>query len=109
MRPVQEDELTFHIDASWGNQFDKGRRSRSATLIMYGNVKLAATKRSQKCVSLSSAEAEYVTLAEPIMTIIWLRNELMSSVLIKAHRQFSKITTSVWNGQQVDPPSASIS
>lgn len=48
LKPGKEGQRTTYVDASWENQFEKGSRSRSGTLIMYGNAILAAKTRLQK-------------------------------------------------------------
>lgn len=42
---------------------------------MYGNA-ISAARSLQKCITLSSTEAEYVVLAEAAKETIWLRNVL---------------------------------
>lgn len=54
----------------------KSRRSRSGTLILYGDAILAATTNLQDCASLSSTKAVHLALAEVIKTLIWLGSML---------------------------------
>lgn len=76
LRPEKADQITSNVYASCGNQFGKGRRSRSGTLIMHDDEILAATTILQSCISLSSTSVEYVALAEAVKRIIWLKSVL---------------------------------
>lgn len=68
--PVCDDQLSVFFDSSWGNSFEKNRKSRSGMLAKYGNTVVAAYTNLQKCVSLSSSEVEYVVLSEAIKTVV---------------------------------------
>lgn len=76
LRPGHDDQLTAYVDSSWGNAFEKGRRSRSGMIVKFGHAVIGAVANLQNCVSLSSTEAEYVALTEAVKTVIWLNNVL---------------------------------
>ena len=70
------DQLSAYMDSSWGGEPGLARGSRSGIVIKYGNAPIYAASILQKCVTLSSTEAEYVALSEAIKTITWLRRVL---------------------------------
>jgi hypothetical protein len=69
------DELTSYSDADWAGQLDN-RRSTSGRVHMLNGAAIMWTSRQQRCISLSSAEAEYVALSEAGRDIMWLRRLL---------------------------------
>jgi hypothetical protein len=77
------DDLTSFSDADWAGQLDN-RRSTSGRVHMMNGAAVMWTSRQQRCVSLSSAEAEYVALSEAGRDVMWLRrllSELKSPAL----------------------------
>jgi len=69
-------QLSAYVDANWGGEPGSNRRSRSGIVLFYGNAAIHFTSTLQKCVTLSSTEAEYVALSEASKTIVWLRRVL---------------------------------
>ena len=51
-----------------------GRRSVSGGLVMFGGASVSWVSRTQKCVTLSTTEAEYVALADVIKEVLFLRH-----------------------------------
>lgn len=45
-------------------------------LVKIGGAVITTTTNLEKCVSLSSTEAEYVALCEAVRTVVWLWNAL---------------------------------
>lgn len=76
LKPDQSNQLSAHVDANWAGEPGAGRRSRSGVLIRYGKAAVYFRTSLQKCVTLSSTEAEYVSLSESIKSILWLRRIL---------------------------------
>ena len=68
-------ELVSFSDADWAGQLDN-RRSTSGRVHMINGAAVMWNSRQQRCVSLSSAEAEYVALSETGRDVIWLRRLL---------------------------------
>ena len=69
------DDLSSFSDADWAGQLDN-RRSTSGRVHMLSGAAVMWSSRQQRCVSLSSAEAEYVALSEAGRDVIWLRRLL---------------------------------
>ena len=72
----KSDQLEVYVDASWGAERGSGRRSRSGIAIFYGTALIYYKSTLQKCVALSSSEAEYVAMSEAGRIAIWLRSVL---------------------------------
>ena len=68
-------ELLSYSDADWAGQVDN-RRSTSGRVHMLNGSALMWTSRQQRCVSLSTAAAEYVALSEAGRDVLWLRQLL---------------------------------
>jgi hypothetical protein len=68
-------ELVSFSDADWAGQLDN-RRSTSGRVHMLSNAALMWSSRQQRCVALSTAEAEYVALSEAGRDVLWLRHLL---------------------------------
>ena len=67
------DALTGYCDSDWGGSPDTGRSTSGILFTLFGGP-VAWASRAQKCVTLSTAEAEYVSMSEGIKEAIWLRN-----------------------------------
>ena len=67
-----EDRLTAYVDASFGDKNDD-RRSVSGAVILFAGGAVSWFSRTQRCVSLSTSEAEYVALSEGLKEILFLR------------------------------------
>lgn len=66
-----EDQLTAFVNVTWRNAFEKKERTRCGMLAKCGNAAVAASTKLQKCVSLSSTEAENFALRESFITVVW--------------------------------------
>lgn len=74
-RSVDNDKLTGYCDASWADD-ELDRKSTSGFLIyVFGNLVKFKT-RKQSIVAQSTAEAEYVALAEIARDLIWVKSLL---------------------------------
>lgn len=72
---LQNCSLVGYADADWGaNQAD--RKSNSGFLFKIFGATICWVSRKQTCVSLSSTEAEYISLAEACQEAIWLKQLL---------------------------------
>lgn len=76
----QADDLDLHgyADASYADDIDS-RKSTSGFLFMLGSTIVDWMSRAQRCVALSTAEAEYICLAEAAKETSFLR-QLLSSI-----------------------------
>jgi hypothetical protein len=66
--------LNCCADASWGN--GEGGKSFSGCVIMIGNSLLTWKSRKQKCVGLSTCEAELLAIADVARELTWTLNML---------------------------------
>lgn len=73
----QYDQLPAFVDASWGANNEKNRRSWSGIVIVVEESIIYAASNVQKNISLSSTEAEYVAVSNITETISWLRQLLI--------------------------------
>ncbi|GBO03580.1 Retrovirus-related Pol polyprotein from transposon TNT 1-94 [Araneus ventricosus] len=62
--------LTMYSDSSWGCKLND-RHSTSGYIMLFGNVPITWKSQKQKCIALSSMEAEFITLTESSKCIIW--------------------------------------
>lgn len=76
LRLGKNTELSAYVDTIWGNESERNCRSISGLMILYFEAVFIATSTLQRCVSLSSAEVEFVALSEATEMILWLRNLL---------------------------------
>lgn len=65
-------ELYGYVDADWAENRDD-RKSNTGYIFKLNGGAISWACRKQSCVSLSSAEAEYVALAEGCQEALWLR------------------------------------
>ena len=73
-------KLVVFTDSDYAGEKD-GRRSTTCVVVMFGNVCIMCISRTQKCVALSSCEAELVGLTEGAREAVYLRNFLNQSKL----------------------------
>ena len=73
-------ELTGYCDADWAGDMED-RKSTSGYLFKQGGAAITWRSSKQSCVSLSTAEAEYVARAEAAQEAIWLQR--LSDILGK--------------------------
>ena len=71
-RQEGSNECIGYSDADWAGDVSD-RRSTSGYIFMLGGGAISWSSRKQKCVALSTAEAEYVALAGAAQECIWLR------------------------------------
>lgn len=82
MKPGHEQQLTAYADANWGGESGLNRRSRTSIVVYYGNkhtriyIYIYISCCSQKGVSLSCYEAEYIALSVACKIIAWLKQVL---------------------------------
>lgn len=62
-------------DADWAGDVES-RKSTSGFAFLYAGAAISWISRKQSCVTLSSMEAEYVSLSEACQEAIWLRSLL---------------------------------
>lgn len=75
--PRVDNQLHAHADANWGGAECTKRRSRSEIIIWYESAPIYTATCFQKSVSLTSTEAEYITLSETYRVLKWLRQVLI--------------------------------
>lgn len=68
-------ELIGYADANWGGCRDTGR-STTGTIITLGGSIVDWTSKRQTTVALSSCEAEYMSVAHTMQSILWLQHVL---------------------------------
>lgn len=73
---TDESGLVGYADADWAECRD-GRKSNSGFVFQYNGGTISWSCRKQACVSLSTAEAEFVALAEASQEAIWLKRLLV--------------------------------
>lgn len=71
----EEQDLTGYADANWGENRDDGK-SNSGYLFKLNGGTISWCSRKQKCVALSSTEAELIALTEAVKESIWLKKLL---------------------------------
>lgn len=76
-------KLCAYIDANWAGERGSGRKSRTCIAIYFGESLVYYTTTLQKCVSLSSTEAEFVPMYEFAKVVTWLRRVLEEVVIPK--------------------------
>lgn len=74
-RSETADPLVGFADADWGSDIDDRRSTSGFVFKVFGNT-VSWTSRKQATVSLSSTEAEYVSLSQAACESIWLMNLL---------------------------------
>jgi hypothetical protein len=67
--------LQGFVDADLGGDVD-GRKSTSGYVFTFGNTAISWMSRLQKCVALSTTEAEYIAISEAGKEMVWLKNFL---------------------------------
>ncbi|GBM05418.1 Retrovirus-related Pol polyprotein from transposon TNT 1-94 [Araneus ventricosus] len=73
--------LTMYSDSSWGCKLND-RHSTSGCIMLFGNVPITWKSQKQKCIALSSMEAEFIALTESVKCIIWYSKILKELNLI---------------------------
>ena len=73
--------MSAYSDADWAGDLND-RKSTSGYIFMLGGGAVSWKSRKQTCVALSTAEAEYVALANTTQEVIWMR-QLMEDLEIK--------------------------
>ena len=67
--------LSAYADSSFANKADD-RKSVSGGAVLYGGAAVMWLSRTQRCVTLSSTEAEYVAIGECVKEVLFLRGVL---------------------------------
>jgi hypothetical protein len=67
--------LTCYVDSSWADDKDT-RRSRYGYAVYLGTSLLEWKSKLHACITLSTAESEYVAATEACKAVVWLRNTL---------------------------------
>ncbi|CAH2087543.1 unnamed protein product [Euphydryas editha] len=70
-----------YTDADWGND-ENGRKSYTGYVIKLGNNTINWESRKQRCVALSSTEAEYLAIGDVCKDICFIKNLLSEIVNI---------------------------
>jgi hypothetical protein len=73
---TKDHQLSAYVDASWADDKDS-RRSRFGYAVYLGTNLLEWKSKLHACITLSTAESEYVAATEACKTIVWLRNTLI--------------------------------
>ena len=66
------DTCTGYTDADWAGDVD-GRKSTSGYIFLLSGGAISWRSQKQKCVALSTTEAEYVAMASAAQESVWLR------------------------------------
>ena len=74
-------KLLAYVDSSWAADPDT-RRSRYGFAVYFGRALISWRSKLHGCVSLSSAEAEYIGATEVVKEVMWLRH-LLSELGLK--------------------------
>ena len=67
--------LVGYVDADWAGDLD-GRKSTSGYLFTFAGGDISWQSRLQKCVALSTTEAEYIAANEASKKMLWLKQFL---------------------------------
>jgi hypothetical protein len=67
--------LQGFVDSDLGGDMD-GRKSTSGYVFTLGNTAISWMSRLQKCVAISTTEAEYIAISEATKEMVWLKNFL---------------------------------
>jgi hypothetical protein len=87
-------EITAYSDSDWAG--DKiTRRSTSGSLIFHNGNLVDWTSKLQKCVSLSSCEAEIIAMSHTAQDIIWIKRVVSDLQNSKAQESYSFLETPV--------------
>ena len=68
-------QLIGYADADWGSNVED-RKSNSGSVLKYLGARVIWASRKQSLVSLSSTEAEYISLTECVQEALWVRRIL---------------------------------
>ena len=82
--------LQVFVNADLGGDVDSSK-STSGYIYTIGGTAVSWMSRLQKCVSLSSTEAEYVAIAEAGKEMIWLADILRNWARSRARRFFTQV------------------
>ena len=69
------DDCIGYADADWGGNLDD-RKSTSGYVFVYSNAAVSWRSKKQTCVAVSTAEAEYVSLAAAVQESLWMKQLL---------------------------------
>ena len=88
--------LQGFVDADLGGDVDSSK-STSGNIYTIGGTVVSWMSRLQKCVSLSSTEAEYMAIAEAGKELIWLEDYLEELARSRARTFFTQIARVPYN------------
>lgn len=80
----EDEPLVGYADADWGND-QEDRRSISGNVFLVYGATVSWMTRKQATVSLSSTEAEYISLSQAACEAIWLKNLLKELGVVFGH------------------------
>lgn len=76
LKPGTSKEMCAYVDANRARERGSGRRSRTGIAVFFSDVVVYYTTTLQKCITLSSTEAEFVVMSECTKVVLWLRRVL---------------------------------
>ena len=88
--------LQGFVDADLGGDVDSSK-STSGYIYTIGGTTVSCMSRLQKCISLSSTEAEYVAIVEAGKEMIWLADYLEELARSRARKFFTQIARAPYN------------
>lgn len=68
-------DLCAYTDASWASDRDD-RKSFTGYMIFFRNIPITWRSSKQKCITLSTMEAEYIAMSETLKELLWYQNIL---------------------------------
>ncbi|GBM84347.1 Retrovirus-related Pol polyprotein from transposon TNT 1-94 [Araneus ventricosus] len=77
-----EKDLSLYVDADWGSN-SNDRKSISGYLIMFCNNPILWCVNKQKCIALSSTEAEIIALSKGVQDLLWIKGIASEIVCVK--------------------------
>ncbi|GBN90491.1 Copia protein [Araneus ventricosus] len=79
---LYDSDLSLHVDADWGSNLND-RKSVSGYLIMFCNNPILWCVNKQKCIALSSTEAEIIALSKGVQDLLWIKGIASEIVCVK--------------------------
>ncbi|GBM26836.1 Copia protein [Araneus ventricosus] len=79
---LYDSDLSLYVDADWGSNLND-RKSVSGYLIMFCNNPILWCVNKQKCIALSSTEAEIIALSKGVQDLLWIKGIASEIVCVK--------------------------
>ncbi|GBN07009.1 Copia protein [Araneus ventricosus] len=79
---LYDSDLSLYVDADWGSN-SNDRKSISGYLIMFCNNPILWCVNKQKCIALSSTEAEIIALSKGVQDLLWIKGIASEIVCVK--------------------------